>query len=53
MKPAQTAEISPFVIEFFMVEGLGFRCMAYRDNDGKWRDAFKHYELHGDIQILE
>jgi hypothetical protein len=43
----------PFVVEFFIVEGTGFRCMAYRDPEGKWRNAFNHEELSGDVQLLE
>jgi hypothetical protein len=46
-------EISPFILEFFMVQGANFRCMAYRDEDGKWRDALNNEELYGDIRILE
>ena len=46
-------ELSPFVVEFFMVQGAGFRCMAYRDSDGRWRAAFNNDELFGDIYILE
>lgn len=46
-------ERSPFIVEFFMVQGAGFRCMAYRDQDGKWRSAFDNDELAGDICILE
>ena len=36
--PAATEhdETSPFLVEFFMVEGIGFQCMAYRDFEGKW-----------------
>jgi len=48
-KPAEW----PFVIEFFMVEGAGYRGMAYCDKEGKWRKAFTHNELPGDIHILE
>jgi hypothetical protein len=44
---------SPFVHEFFMVQGSGFRCMAYRNQDGKWRGAFDHAELPGAIRVLE
>ncbi|HEX9047937.1 MAG TPA: hypothetical protein VF988_13015 [Verrucomicrobiae bacterium] len=44
---------SPFLIEFFMVRGLGFYCMAYRDTAGKWRQAFNHRELIGPIHIIE
>ena len=44
---------SPFILEFFMVQGMGFRCMAYRDQNGKWRSAFAHRELPGNVYILE
>lgn len=44
---------SPFITEFFMVQGVGFRCMAYRNGDGKWRGAFDNEELPGAVQILE
>ena len=43
----------PFLVEFFMVEGKGFQCMAYCDNDGKWRNARNHFQLYGEIRILE
>lgn len=43
---------SPFVCEFFLVQGDYYRCMAYRDNNGKWRAAFNHFELPGLVQIL-
>ena len=45
--------LSPFTTEFFWVEGLGFKCMAYRDPAGKWREAFCNGELPGPIQVLE
>lgn len=44
---------SPFILEFFMVQGRNFRCMAYRNHDGKWRGAFDHEELPGAIRVLE
>jgi hypothetical protein len=44
--------VSPFVLEFFMVQGSGFRCMAYRDHDGKWHSAFDHEVLPGAIRVL-
>ena len=44
---------SPFVVEFFMVQGAGFQCMAYRNGDGKWREAFHDDELPGVIRVLE
>jgi hypothetical protein len=43
----------PFIIHFFMVQGIGFRCTAYCDQQGTWRDALKNEELHGDVRILE
>jgi hypothetical protein len=46
-------EPTPFLTEFFMVQGPGFRCMAYCDHDGKWRNAFNNEELYGEISILE
>ena len=50
---ARQSEPSPFLIEFLLVQGIGFRCTAYRDPVGKWRDAFTNAELPGEIQILE
>ena len=44
---------SPFIVEYFMVQGVGFRCMAYRNNDGKWRRAFDDRELPGAVRVLE
>jgi hypothetical protein len=49
----EAAETSPFVLEFFMVQGLGFRGMAYCDEDGNWRNAFNHDQLMGRIYLLE
>ena len=46
-------EASPFVTEFFMVQGLGYRGMAYCDHDGTWRNAFNHFPLMGRIYLLE
>ena len=53
-KPAEAKEsASPFTREFFIVEYAGFRRMAYRNSDGKWRGAFDHRELPDDIRILD
>lgn len=43
---------SPFDSEFFFVQGVNFKCMAYRDDLGKWRGAFNHLELPGMIHVL-
>jgi hypothetical protein len=43
---------SPFDSEFFFVQGINFKCMAYRDETGKWRGAFNHLELPGMIRVL-
>jgi hypothetical protein len=53
--PAATEhdETSPFLVEFFMVEGIGFQCMAYRDFEGKWYHAFNNKELPGRVHVLE
>jgi len=48
-----SAEASPFVVEFFMVQGLGFRGMAYCDERGNWRNAFNNDQLMGHIYLLE
>jgi hypothetical protein len=44
---------SPFLVEFFMVQGVGFQCMAYRDFQGKWHHAFNNKELPGRVDVLE
>ena len=46
------AQASPFVIEFFTVQAVGFRCTAYCDENGRWRDAINNEELFGEISIL-
>jgi hypothetical protein len=48
----EPAEKSPFITEFFMVEGRGFRGMAYSDSKGSWRSAYNHVLLPGKIRIL-
>ncbi|HUA66420.1 MAG TPA: hypothetical protein VME24_11265 [Alphaproteobacteria bacterium] len=53
--PGAAAEdaASPFLVEFFMVQGVGFQCMAYRNSDGTWRSAFDNRLLPGAIRVLE
>lgn len=43
---------SPFIHEFFMVQGTDFKCMAYCNGDGKWRGAFDNKELPGAVRVL-
>jgi len=43
---------SPFLVEFFMVQVAGFRCMAYQDFKGKWHHAFNNIELPGTVRVL-
>jgi hypothetical protein len=47
------SEASPFTIEFYWVQGIGFRCMAYQDQAGKWYEAFCNWALPGPIRVLE
>ena len=49
----QTTEESPFIVEFFMVQSLGFRGMGYCDEDGRWRNAFNNDQLMGQVYLLE
>lgn len=44
---------SPFIREFFLVQGVGYRCMAYRNGEGKWCGAFNNEELPGPIRVVE
>jgi hypothetical protein len=52
-RPGYETEDSPFIIEFFLVQGIGFKCMAYLDPEGRWRRAFDNQELCGFIRVLE
>ncbi|HLP75513.1 MAG TPA: hypothetical protein VK327_01235 [Candidatus Paceibacterota bacterium] len=38
--------------EVALVQGKGFRCMAYRDKDGKWRDYVHRNELPEPIAVI-
>jgi hypothetical protein len=53
ISPAVLDAESPFLVEFFLVQGRGFKCMAYRAIDGKWHGAFDNEELPGSVRILE
>ncbi len=43
----------PPVGQEVLVQCSSFKCMAYRDSEGKWRDAFDGRELPKVIQIIE
>jgi hypothetical protein len=43
---------SPFLIEYLMVLCSGLRHMAFRDDAGKWRDAYDRSELRGPVKVL-
>ena len=36
----------------FIVQCVGFRCMAYRDSKGQWRDYFNDDEIAGEVTII-
>ena len=36
-----------------LVQAEGFRCLAFRDKDGKWRNAFSRAELPGTIRMIK
>ena len=44
---------SPFDTEFFMVQGAGFKCMAWHDANGKWRTAFENQILPGNVRVVD
>jgi hypothetical protein len=44
--------MSPFIHEFFVVKVSGWRGMAYCGEDGKWRDAYQHEQLVGEVRII-
>jgi hypothetical protein len=46
-------EISPFLVEYFMVQALGFRGMAYCDQEGRWRNVSNNDQLLGRIYLLD
>ena len=42
----------PAIFDFVLVQAAGFRCIAYCDQNGTWREAFNHREISGQVQIL-
>jgi hypothetical protein len=43
----------PPIGEQVLVQAEGFRCLAFRDRDGKWRNAFSRDELQGSIRVIQ
>jgi len=43
----------PPVGQEVLVQCSSFKCVGYRDSEGKWRDAFDGRELPKVIQIIE
>ena len=39
--------------EVALVQCNGYRCMAFRDRQGKWRNYFRGDELQGVVRIIE
>jgi hypothetical protein len=50
--PASVAEVLPPVGRTVLVQCKGFRCLAYRDSAGKWRDAQRKNELSNVIKVI-
>lgn len=36
-----------------LVQCEGFRCLAYQDEHGLWRDSFQKQELKGPVKVLD
>lgn len=39
--------------DFVLVQGEGFRCIAYQDGNGIWREAFNNLAIPGTIRVLK
>jgi hypothetical protein len=46
-------EVTPFLVEYFMVQSICFRGMAYCDQDGRWRNAANNDQLLGRVYLLD
>jgi hypothetical protein len=55
-RPARTAEMDhsglPAPGEYVVVRCPGFQCLAYRDSDGKWREARSKARLTDVLEIV-
>jgi hypothetical protein len=43
----------PAIGEQVLVQVEGLRCLAFRDKDGKWRNAFSRDELSDTIRVIK
>jgi hypothetical protein len=51
MPPASEVLLPP-IGEAVLVQFEDFRCMAFRDREGKWRDCFHKDELQGSVKMI-
>jgi len=52
-KPNDPPNHLPPIGEQVLVQAEGFRCLAFRDKDGKWRNVFGRDELPGIIRVIK
>jgi hypothetical protein len=54
LKPGDPQSDSlPAIEEQALVQAEGFRCLAFRERDGQWKDAFSRGKLRGAIQVIK
>jgi hypothetical protein len=46
------ARALPAIGEPVIVQCANYRCMAYRDREGRWRDWFYKDELPGNVEVI-
>jgi hypothetical protein len=46
-------DLLPPIGEQVLIQAEGFRCLAFRDKDGKWRNVFGRGELPGIIRVIK
>jgi len=42
----------PFHHQYVWVQCNGFRCLAYRENDGNWRTAYGNKKLTDVVRVI-
>jgi hypothetical protein len=53
LRASKPDDLLPAMGEQVLVQAEGFRCLAFRDKDGKWRNAFSRDELPGTIRVIK